>query len=149
MRTLVFVVAMTLMAGPALAANPEQAANDLSSEIMSPFCPGVTLHECPSAEALRLRDRIESWFRDGMSRAAVLERLESEYGSAIRALPPSSGIGLIAWLMIAVATVAALVTGTILVRRWSGRAEAGPNTPIGENERRRVDDELARLRPQL
>lgn len=146
---MVVVVSTLLVCAPALAAGPEQAATDLSNEIMSPFCPGVTLHECPSAEALRLRDRIESWFRDGMSRETIMERLESEYGTGIRATPPPSAIGLTAWLVIAAATAAAIATGAILIRRWSGRAEPAATTPLAPTERSRVDEELARLRPQL
>jgi len=44
---------LILLAAPAAAA-PEDVANDISNEIMSPFCDGVTLHDCPSQEALDL-----------------------------------------------------------------------------------------------
>ncbi len=143
------LVVLTL-SSTALGASPEQAATDLSNEIMSPFCPGVTLHECPSAEALRLRDRIETWFAAGMSRGEIFERLESEYGSGIRAVPPASGMGLIAWLVVAAAALGALATGAILVRRFSARSYPDQDMPpMAPSDRQRIDDELARLRPQL
>lgn len=146
---LLSVVALLSLGGRALAATPDQAATDLSTEIMSPFCPGVTLHECPSAEALRLRDRIESWFREGMTRAQVLDRLESEYGTGIHASPEPTGIGLTAWLVIAGAVIAGLVIATFLIRRWSERGGGAPRQPLTALERERVDQELSRLRAEL
>ena len=141
------VVGLVALAGVAHAANPEQAATELSHEIMSPFCPGVTLHECPSAEALQLRDRIEDWFAAGLSRDDILARLASEYGDGIRATPAAEGAGLGAWLMIAAAVVVALATAVLLIRRWARRPAAEETIPVtGSADRRRLDDELARLR---
>lgn len=143
------MLGLIVLATPALAAPPEEAATDLSTEIMSPFCPGVTLHECPSAEALRLRDRIESWFRAGMSETAILDRLEAEYGKGIRATPSGEGFGLAAWLVTAAGVALALGTGFVLMRRWSRKDnDAAPRASIDPGERGRLDEELARLRTQ-
>jgi cytochrome c-type biogenesis protein CcmH/NrfF len=133
-------------AGPAGAA-PDDVANDISSEIMSPFCDGVTLHECPSAEALSLRARIEQWVRRGWTRDRIMNRLEQQYGASIRALPPRSGTGLVAW----VGPVIAVGTGALLAwtraRRWSRRSSPGRPAPAAtEGERRRLERELAALR---
>lgn len=149
-RTVAAAALLLLVSSPAVAASPDQAATDMSAEIMSPFCPGVTLHECPSAEALRLRDRIETWFRDGMTRDQVLDRLETEYGSGIRATPSGKGFGLVAWLVVAGAVLAALATGSLLLRKWLRRGEetSPDQTLVADAERRRLDEELARLRTQ-
>lgn len=151
MRATLFAACLFLALGaPTFAASPDEAATDLSTEIISPFCPGVTLHECPSAEATRLRDRIESWFRDGMTREEILVTLESEYGSGVRASPSPSGMGLAAWLGVGAGVMLALGTGAVLVRKWSHKEtdDREEPSPIDATERRRLDEELARLRTQ-
>jgi cytochrome c-type biogenesis protein CcmH len=136
-----------LGAGPAGAA-PDDVANDISSEIMSPFCDGVTLHECPSAEALSLRARIEKWVRRGWTRDRIMGRLEQQYGASIRALPPRSGTGLVAWVGPAVALGAGALLAWARARRWSRRApHARPAPAATAGERRRLERELAALRP--
>ena len=133
-------------AGPAGAA-PSDTANDISSEIMSPFCDGVTLHECPSAEATALRLRIEDWARRGWTRARIMERLERDYGASIQALPPRSGTGALAWGAPVVAIVAGAALAWARARRWSARGSPPkPSAPISEDERHRLDAELAALR---
>ena len=77
---------LMLLAAPAAAA-PEDVANDISNEIMSPYCDGVTLHDCPSQEALDLRDRIEAWVSQGQSRTQIMRHLEREFGAGIRGAP--------------------------------------------------------------
>jgi cytochrome c-type biogenesis protein CcmH/NrfF len=146
-RTVAVAAVILLFASPAHAASPERAATDLSQEIMSPFCPGVTLHECPSAEALRLRDRIEEWFASGMTRDEILTRLEDEYGAGVRATPAPEGMGLVAWVIVAAAVVAAVGLAVVLVTRWSRRSAVRPATAaVPAADRARLDDELARLR---
>lgn len=135
-----------LGAGPAQAA-PDDVANDISSEIMSPFCDGVTLHECPSAEALSLRARIEEWVRSGWTRSRIMNRLEEQYGASIHALPPRSGTGLVAWVGPVIALGAGILLAVARARRWSRRARPAPRGPSPTvGERRRLERELAALR---
>lgn len=149
MKLFLLTLGFVLAAGPALAAGPDQAANDLSAEIMSPFCPGVTLHECPSAEAIELRNEIETWFRAGSSEDEIMARLEAEYGRGIRATPAPEGMGLAAWVVIAAAVLAAVATGAVLIRKWSHDRQAEPATAqIDATDRLRLDEELARYRTQ-
>ncbi|HEX2239830.1 MAG TPA: cytochrome c-type biogenesis protein CcmH [Actinomycetota bacterium] len=111
----------TLSATPAVAA-PEDVANDISSRVMSPYCPGVTLHDCPSEAAARLRARIIGWAEQGMSRAEIIERLEDEFGTSVRATPPARGIGLLAWVLPAAAVIAGLGLAWLLITHWKRRA---------------------------
>jgi cytochrome c-type biogenesis protein CcmH len=140
------ILVILVGAGPARAA-PSDTANDISSEIMSPFCDGVTLHECPSAEADALRRRIEDWARGGWTRARIMERLERDYGASIQALPPRSGTGALAWGAPIVAIVAGATLAWARARRWSARGgPPRPSAPISADERRRLDAELAAFR---
>jgi cytochrome c-type biogenesis protein CcmH/NrfF len=131
---LVALGAVVLFATPAVAA-PEDVANRLSNEIMSPFCPGVTLHDCPSAEADALRERIRNWSADGWSEDQIMSELTAEYGPGINAVPPNDVGGLAPWMLPALVAGGGLFFTGALARRW---------TKAREEERRREDIENAR-----
>ena len=138
---------LILLAAPAAAA-PEDVANDISNEIMSPFCDGVTLHDCPSQEALDLRDRIEAWVAEGRSGTQIMRQLEREFGVGIRAAPPAEGAGFVAWLPPVMALGAGVAGVWAIVRRWSRRTQMPSPVTVtmtGE-ERQRLEHELATLR---
>lgn len=141
-------IVLVLVSAPSAAwASAQDMANDLSGDIMSPFCPGVTLHECPSAEAIQMRDRIAQWFEQGQTRAEIMQRLEDEYGDGIRANPAVGGIGLGAWLLPAIALVAGLGLASWLLLRWRrAPKETVSVSDIGPGDRRRLEEELAGLR---
>ena len=138
----------------AMAQSPEDLANEISNKVTSPFCPGVTLHDCPSQSALDMRDRIESYARQGMDEAAIMERLEAEYGPSIRAEPSSEGAGILVWILPSVAVLGGGVLGWVLVRRWTSRrpsqAAKSPQATVAlsASERQRLDAELVRLRKE-
>jgi cytochrome c-type biogenesis protein CcmH len=130
-------------------ASAEDLANSISAQVMSPFCPGVTLENCPSDNATELRSRIVSWAEMGWSRDRILTRLEDEYGSSILAVPPRSGSGLWAWLTPLLALIAGGGLAAAFARRWARR----PRQPAPEASetlsaemRDRLDDELRALR---
>lgn len=139
------VIAVVVLAPGARAASPDDAAVDISRSVMSPFCPGVTLHDCPSAAAERLRRRIEQWLRAGTARNEVMARLEKEFGSSIRAAPPATGAGLGAWLLPGLGVIAGAVLAAALARRWTATVPVKA-APLTDAERRRLDDELTALR---
>ena len=136
----------------AQARSAEDLANDISNKVMSPYCPGVTLHDCPSQKALDLRDDIESYARDGMTEAEIMNRLEADFGPAIRAEPSSDGAGILAWILPSIALLIGVGLAWTLVRRWLGRtprteaAESQPMITVSGDERKRLDAELRELR---
>ena len=132
----------------ARAAEPSQVAADIAANVMSPFCPGLTLHDCPSAAAERLRDRIEGWIRQGDSRTEVMARLRREYGPAIAAAPPATGPGLVAWLLPAAVALTGGALAWALARRWTWRDPHLPVADASPEERRTLAAELAELRRQ-
>lgn len=152
MRRLLLVTTVLAIAwAPATAsAAPEDVANDISSEVMSPYCPGVTLHDCASQEAVDLRERIVGWAAAGWSRARILDTLEAEFGPQIRAAPPAEGTGLLAWLLPALAVLGGVAVAWTVARTWSSRGRSGgasrPPTRASDEDRMRLDAELARLR---
>ncbi|MDQ3985178.1 MAG: cytochrome c-type biogenesis protein CcmH [Actinomycetota bacterium] len=144
----VAISVLVVMASPALGTSPEETAADVSDEIMSPYCPGVTLHDCASEPALKLRERIEDWARSGWSKQRILEHLEDQWGEGILASPKPEGAGLLAWLLPGLAIV--LGTGAVVVvaRRWAGRPRSNDVPEISSEERKRLEAEMARLREQ-
>jgi cytochrome c-type biogenesis protein CcmH/NrfF len=132
-----------LLAPAAAGQTPEERAARLSQRIMSPFCDGVTLHDCPSAESDELRGEIAEMARDGMSDADIFDRLEAEYGPGIRATPDEG----VAWVTPAIFAVAGLALVVWLARRWipsEKEAATGPGErPMSNSDRARVRAELA------
>jgi cytochrome c-type biogenesis protein CcmH len=153
-RLLPALMLVLLVASPASAQSPEDLANDISQKVMSPYCPGVTLHDCPSQSALDLRDEIEEYARSGMDEAAIMARLERDFGPSIRAEPSSEGAGVLAWILPFMVVVAGGVMAWWLVRRWSSRRvlsqedDDAPEPAGSPSERRRLEAELGQLREQ-
>ena len=129
-------------------ANPQDVANDIAREMMSPYCPGVTLHDCPSDRSRELRARIVAWGEDGLDKDQIWDRLESEFGSDIRASPSTDGSGLWAWVLPIAATAAGVVAAAVLARRWSRREkpQSDSSVEVTSEQRQRLDLELAALR---
>lgn len=150
MKTLAaLLVAVFLTGAPAAAAaSPEDVANSVALEVMSPYCPGVTLHDCPSSSAREMRSEIAAWAEDGMTKDAILARLEDEFGPSIRAVPSAGGSRLLAWLLPALALVAGAALAAVLARRWAKRppAPVAPGVPVPAEAGARLSAELDQLR---
>jgi len=125
----------------------------LSGQIMSPFCPGRTLSDCPSPNAAEQRDRIHSWLAAGVSETEIKARLERELGQLMalnsddRISPTLSAVpeGAAGWIVpILVLIAGAAVLITVLVRLQ--RKPALPAVPSSEKLRAieaELDAELA------
>lgn len=153
MRKLVIIVVACVLAGmPNLArAAPQDVANSVAKEVMSPYCDAVTLHDCASGAAQELRAQILEWAEAGWSKERIINHLTSDdqWGEVIRAAPPPEGTGLLAWVLPGLAVGAGLVTVAFLLRRWSRDKRSTPlPPPVSAAERSRLDQELARLRSE-
>jgi cytochrome c-type biogenesis protein CcmH/NrfF len=106
---------LLVFAGAAAAENPspeEAWAYELSHNLMSPYCPGRTLSECPSPQADELRLWILEQARAGATREEVESELFRSFGDQLRQAPRAEGIGLVAY---AVPGVFLLAGGALLV----------------------------------
>jgi cytochrome c-type biogenesis protein CcmH/NrfF len=130
-------------------ASPSKQTLDLSHEIMSPFCPGLTLAACPSPAALELRTEVRDRFAAGESRESITQDLLGRYGLEIQGTPPASGLGLVVWLLpLVVAGSLVAAVRSVLGRR----AAAVPTVSTTEADpahdarwRDRLDEELEQL----
>lgn len=74
-------------------------AYELSDELMSPYCPGRALSQCPSSAAEELRLWIIQQENSGASRDSVMRALMARYGDMLLQAPKPEGVGLIAYFV--------------------------------------------------
>lgn len=152
MRLLACGACLAVVLSCAPSTSPEDLANDVSSNVMSPFCPGVTLHDCPSEKATDYRAKIVGWAEEGWSKERIMARIRSDFGPGVNATPPAGGAGILAWILPGIAVLAGGALALLAVRRWTGRRsgpglEAGPAIPaMAPEERRLIEAELEELR---
>ena len=149
-----FALLCTLAVGTVPAsAEPEGWAYDLAGEMMSPFCPGRTLADCPSPQADSLRMWILVQESAGRTRDDVEEELYERYGGVILAAPRAEGIGVAAYAIPVVAFVGGGGLIVWLLRRLTSRSAPVPEAKTGAVQgapaldpelERIVEEELAR-----
>lgn len=103
---------------------------------MSPFCPGLTLDECPSTQAVEVRDQIAAQISAGRTNAQIDSWLVANFGEGALGRP-SGAAGATIPIAAGIATLIA-VSAVLLSRR--------PNpTPVdvapSDHERFRMDFE--------
>ena len=118
-------------------------SRDLSNDLMSPYCPGRALNDCPSPQAAELRAWIEEQERQGRTRVDVEAQVERLYGDVVLSAPRAQGWGLTAYLV----PVGAILLGgmgvlLVLSRRRRG---PGPDDEEGPETAQRLDPELERI----
>ena len=132
---------------------PEELENTfqrLQTSIMSPYCQGLTLADCPTSGAVAMRQRIHTWLEEGRSSEWIVNELAGEYGEWIRSAPRFAGFGLLAWL----APGVALILGGVWVGGYMRRntkprpdVQASPSEQAGTSAQPQADTEdEARLR---
>ena len=128
----------------AVGLHPE--ANEAISKLRSPFCPGFMLEVCTSSDAEELRDSLQAGALAGLSADSLVEWMIAAYGEEYRALPETSGSGLLAWLVPPLAMLLGLSLVVVALRRLKGPVPAGVETDaITDDERGRLDAALAEL----
>lgn len=72
---------------------------EVQGNILSPYCPGRLLKDCPSSAARDLKLNIKKQILTGRTSEEILDALLEEYGDEVRAAPKAQGIGLLAWIV--------------------------------------------------
>lgn len=140
-----FLALLVLLAAPVGAARAEEPwSPDVWHDVMSPYCPGRTLADCPSPQAQDLRAWIADQEAQGRPRAEVEEQLYRLYGDVILSAPRAEGWGLAAY---GVPLAAFLLGGGVLFvflkRQAAAPAEAPAPAPaaLADPELERIVDE--------
>lgn len=127
---------------------PAQRAiySSITEQVLSPYCPGRALRDCPSSAASELKQRIREKVMAGESEEAILAYLYATFGEEVRGAPRAEGFGLTAWI----APIAFLGLGMVLLVAWlsaqrspESRSAASPQ-PLDPQLEQRIRDELSR-----
>jgi cytochrome c-type biogenesis protein CcmH len=154
MVLLVSVLSCVASVGFAQPSSPDDIAEldrkalSLYQQVMSPFCPGRALSDCPSSKAHDLKAEMRQKLAAGTAPEVVLTEVFAKYGEQYRAVPGFSGFALVAWLAPLVFLVAGLL---VALRVASGRrtnsssSDVGSVTKISESMQQEIDEELSRI----
>lgn len=123
---------MVLTAGPDPGAVP--TTDEVAARMMSPFCPGLTLEECPSDQASRLRGEINEMVLRGDTNEQIDRWIVDNFGEVALARPD----GTLAWVAPPLAILAGLFVIAFVLRR--GRTPGRAGTPL--------DKEAPQLTPE-
>jgi cytochrome c-type biogenesis protein CcmH/NrfF len=111
---------------------PERILQDLSNDLMSPYCPGRTISACPSGNARKLEDHILAEARAGKTREEIEADLVERFGSDIVGYAPRP----ILLYGTAILALMALVVIAMIGRRWVRRSRVVATSPsAGSSER--------------
>lgn len=114
----------------------------IMAEIMSPYCPGRLLRDCPSGQALQLKEKIVSRLESGESEEKIFADLIATFGEEVRAAPRARGFGLVAWL----APSVFLFFGLILTVLWlKNRSLSRGEEPAAPGLDAEAEERLSRL----
>ena len=122
-------------------------ANELYDEVMSPFCPGRTLSNCPSPQAAQLREQIKQRVAAGSTDEQIKDELYEAYGEVVLGAPRKEGFGLLAYILPAffiLAGAVVLVSWIISMKR-APVADAVVADTIDSESRARLESELSQL----
>lgn len=118
----------------------------LSQRVMSPFCPGKTLYDCPSSSATTMRLEMTRWMEEGLSEEGIVQRLEDQV-PGFEFTPPAVTSNLF-WVVWIVATLFLVLAALRLVRRKpAGVRDDDDDDAEAEDEGeydRRLDEALQR-----
>ncbi len=145
---LVLCVLLAAFPAAALAAQPRAAFPDVEDEVMCDTC-NVALYIAESPRADQLRREIRVLIAQGQTKEQIKDTLKDRYGPAILALPQNEGFSITAYLVPLLVGLGFLALLIVLLPRWRRRSRepalAVPAAALTDDDRRRLDDELARF----
>jgi cytochrome c-type biogenesis protein CcmH len=149
MRLAALLLALLALAAPAtaFAATPRTTLGDVEDEVMCPVC-GTPLNVSQSPQANRERAYIRALIAQGKTKAQVKQALVAQFGPNVLSLPNADdGVNWAVYVIPGVLVVMALGGLALFVPRWRRRttAEPGPAPTLTDEDRQRVDRELASM----
>jgi cytochrome c-type biogenesis protein CcmH/NrfF len=110
-------------------------ARAIAENVMSPFCPGMTLAACTSPAAREWRTDIREWVGQGLSDDEIRRRLEQRAGHDLSGTPRSS-LGWLVPLGLGAGSLALLV---FLLRKWVQRETKPPVPKLAAEDDARLE----------
>lgn len=112
---------------------PQQDPSLLLRNVWSPYCKGVSLMECPSSQAEKLRNEIYSRMKAGESFEVIFKDLTDRYGPVLRMTPDFEGRESAAYWIPWIATFAAAVFVGLFWMTRRRRSAAPRSQPIASD----------------
>ena len=113
----------------------EAEAISIDRMLMCPVCPAETIDQAQVEVSRQMRLIVREMLSQGSSRDEILDFFVGNYGADILAAPPKSGFNLLAWIVPAVAIVAVLVVGFLVIRSMTGRGvQPAPAASVSEED---------------
>ena len=137
------LIVIGVLAGSAVAAEPQTTLPDVEDEVMCVQCrTPLNLSTAPVA------DRERAFIRREIARGKTKEEIKDElvdiFGPTVLAVPEDKGFGLAAYWVPVLVGVLGLIAVVLVARRWrrpAPVAEAGPE--VRPEDTRRLERELA------
>ncbi|WP_425052687.1 cytochrome c-type biogenesis protein [Psychromarinibacter sp. S121] len=139
------VLILCLLAGPALAVQPDEVLSDpaletrareISKELRCLVCRNESIDESNAGLARDLRLLVRERLVEGDSNDEVIDFVVDRYGEYVLLKPTTSGANLILWVAGPVLLLVALGVGLLYIRRRSGAAE--PAAALSAEEEARL-----------
>jgi cytochrome c-type biogenesis protein CcmH len=99
--------------------SPGARANRIEHQLACPVCEGQSVADSNAPESRAMRDKIGELIASGSSDAQIRAYFVAKYGERVVATPDNHGIGLVAWVVPAVALFIGLAGIVLALRRWS------------------------------
>lgn len=115
-------VALLAVAAFAVALNPHGSnasarITHLESIVRCPSCNDLSVGESNATSALAVRHEIATKVHEGQSDNQILTSLESVYGTSILLSPPTSGLGVLLWIVPLLVVLLLIASAIRLTRR--------------------------------
>ena len=117
----IIVLTFLVIAGPALAQDPEpnyDRINDIAEDLNCPTCTGINLADCRTLTCEQWREKIGDLVDEGYSDQEVLDYFSTRYGTQVLQEPPRSGFTLILWVLPVIAILAGGAWLAYVIRGW-------------------------------
>jgi len=115
-------VALLAVAALAIVLSPQGSSasariTHLESLVRCPSCDDLSVGESNATSALAVRHEIAAKVHEGQSDNQILTSLESVYGTSILLSPPTSGLGVLLWIVPLLVFVLLVASALRLARR--------------------------------
>lgn len=115
-------LAALALAPAALASEQRPTQAELEGELVCPTC-HTTLDQSNAPVAERMKQFVAQRIAAGDTKSEIKSKLVAQFGRGVLAAPKKEGFDLLAWVLPVAALLAGGVAVTLLLWRWTRRAE--------------------------
>jgi len=118
-----WAAALLVVVGVAVAVSPVASSTatriaHLESLVKCPSCEDLSVAESNATTAVAVRHEIVADVAAGKSDDQILTSIEDAYGTSILLSPPTSGLGVLLWVVPLLVVFVLVLVGLRLRRRW-------------------------------